>query len=130
MLRLPGCGPHITLQIQRLRVNTRRRVFFTLDSGAGYLQCAPEDPPPGLYCEAQSPESWRVLAAVLTPERLAKLHAAGFADPGRSPNFSKTYPFEKFSDEMIAQELLTLLFEVYAYDGRDKLEIGSEKSDR
>jgi hypothetical protein len=62
-----------------------RRVFVVFDVGLGYVQCEPQTEPNGLYCEAQSTDSWPALAAVLTPERIARLHAASYADPGRGP---------------------------------------------
>jgi hypothetical protein len=68
-----------------------------------------------------------ILASVLTPERLKKLHALGYQDPGYAPNYSKTYPFDKFDDAAIARELLVMLFDVYGYDGRQQLKFFSEK---
>ena len=93
----------------------------------GYAQCAPETAPPAIYCESQSAESWPVLARILTSDRVARLHATGFADPGRSPNYWKFYPVGEFSDAAIANELLTILYEVYGYDGTPKLKFLSEK---
>jgi hypothetical protein len=118
-------GKTVTGEVQRLRVNTGRRVFFALETGAGYVQC--QSQPQEFYCEAQSADSWPVLARILTAERVARLHAAGFGDPGRSPNCSKTYPADKFADTAIADELLTILYDVYGYDGLPKLKILTEK---
>jgi hypothetical protein len=120
-------GPRITAEVQRLRINVTRHVYVVFDAGIGYVQCMPETPNPVFYCEAQSAESWAALAAILTPERVAKLHAAGYADPGRAPNYWKSYPFDKFSDAAIATEILTLLHEVYGYTGAEKLEIMTER---
>jgi hypothetical protein len=64
---------------------------------------------------------------VLTPERIARLRAAGFADPGRAPNYSKTYPAEKIDDAALASEVLTLLHDVYGYYGASKLEVKTEE---
>ena len=116
-------------EIQRLRVNIGRPkfVFVVLDTGGGYVQCGPRSQPPAIYCEAQSAESWPVLTRILTPDRVARLHAAGFSDPGRSPNYSKTYPVDQFSDLAITRELLTILYDVYGYDGSPKLEFKTEK---
>jgi len=55
------------------------------------------------------------------------LHAAGFADPGRAPNYSKSYPADTSTDPAIADELLTILHDVYGYDGLPKLKILTEK---
>jgi hypothetical protein len=118
-------GKTVTGEIQRLRVNAGRRVFFALETGAGYVQC--ESQPQEFYCEAQSADSWPVLARILTAERVARLHTAGFADPGRSPNYSKSYPADKFTDAAVAGELLTILYDAYGYDGLPKLTIKTEK---
>jgi hypothetical protein len=120
-------GPKVTVEIQRLRLNSRRRAFVVFDTGLGYVQCEPQSEPDGLYCEAQSADSWPALAAILTPERLGRLHDAGYADPGRAPNYSKTYLFDKTSDAAVAAELLTLLHDVYGYYGASKLEVATER---
>jgi hypothetical protein len=102
-------GTRVLGEIQRLRVNVDRWVYVVLGTDGGYIQCGTEQQPPGIYCEAQSAETWPVVARILTPERLEKLHAAGYADPGRAPNYWKVYPLDKFSDGDIAKELLTIL---------------------
>jgi len=51
-------GPRAAGEIQRLRINIERRIFVVLDTGGGYIQCAPQTAPPAIYCEAQSAESW------------------------------------------------------------------------
>ncbi len=120
-------APQATAEIQRLRVNLRRRVFVVFDTGLGYVQCETQREPEGFYCEAQSSDSWPALAAVLTPERIARLHAAGFADPGRAPNYSKTYLASGISDAALAAEILTLLHDVYGYYGASKLKVKTEE---
>ena len=120
-------GARVSGEIQRLKVNVDRRIFVVLDTGGGYVQCAPQPSPPAIYCEAQSAESWPVLARILTPERVARLQAAGFADPGRAPNYWKTYPIGEFSDGAIAHELLTILYEVYNYNGVPSLKFRRER---
>jgi hypothetical protein len=120
-------GPSVTAEIQRLRVNMHRRVFVVFDTGLGYVQCMPQTEPDGFYCEAQSADSWPALAAVLTPERIARLHAFGFADPGRAPNYSKTYLANNMDDTALATEVLTLLHDVYGYYGASKLEAKTEE---
>lgn len=120
-------GARVSGEIQRLRVNVDRRIYVVLDTGGGYVQCAPQSAPPAIYCEAQSAESWPVLARILTPDRVARLHATGFADPGRAPNYWKSYPIAELSDAAIADELLTLLYEVYGYNGVPKLRFATEK---
>lgn len=119
-------GASTTGEIQRLRLNSTRSVYVVFNAGIGYVQCAPETSPPAIYCEAQSAESWASLAAILTPERVARLQSTGYADPGRSPNYSKSYPVDKFSDAAVARELLTILYDVYGYAGASKLRISTE----
>jgi hypothetical protein len=119
-------GGRMKGEVQRLRVNLNAHVFVAFEAGIGYVQCAPEPSPPAIYCEAQSADSWPALAAVLTPERVARLHAAGFADPGRAPNYWKSYPADQFDDAAIARELLTIVHEVYGYTGLPKLKVKTE----
>jgi hypothetical protein len=119
-------GARVAGEIQRLHVNLERRVFVIFDSEIGYVQCSPNNPPPAVYCEAQSADAWPALAAVLTPERTARLHAAGFEDPGRAPNYSRSYRFAEYDETKIARELLTILHDVYGYTGQPKLKVTTE----
>jgi hypothetical protein len=118
----------VTGEIQRLRINIDRREFsyFVIETGGGYIQCGTQ-PPRAVYCEAQSAESWPVLSRILTKERVARLNAAGYADPGRAPNYWKSYSLDGSSDAAIAEELLTLLHEAYGYDGMPRLMFKTEK---
>jgi len=118
-------GATAAAEIERLRRNAERHVFVIFDTGAGYVQCGPESAQ-ALYCEAQSPRSGAALAAVITPDRLARLHALGYADPGRGTNYWKRYPFDRFSDAAVAAEVLTLLYDVYGYTGAAPLDIKTE----
>jgi hypothetical protein len=118
----------VTGEVQRLRINLgKSHIFFVLQTDGGYVQCEPQTEPRAVYCEAVSAESWPVVRAILTPDRLAHLHAAGYADPGRAPNYWKAYPIETSSDAAIARELLAVLHDVYGYDGSAKLEVVTEK---
>jgi T3SS (YopN, CesT) and YbjN peptide-binding chaperone 3 len=119
-------GATATAEIQRLRINGGRTVYVSFNAGIGYVQCMPEMPPTAMYCEAQSAESWPALTTILTDERVSRLRNAGYADPGRAPNYWKSYPLDKFSDAAIATELLTILHEVYGYTGATKLKILTE----
>jgi hypothetical protein len=110
-------GARVSAELQRLRVNIDRWGFFVIDTGAGYVQCGSGSSPPAIYCEAQSADSWPVLSRILTPDRVARLHAAGFSDPGLAPNYWKEYPIANASDDAIAEELIALLFDAYGYDG-------------
>ena len=118
-------GSRMASEIRRLRINSDRRVYVIFDPGIGYFQCSPQ-PTREVYCEAQSADSWAALSAVLTPERIEQLHTAGFADPGHAPNYSKTYP-ATVSESDIAREGLTLLHDIYGYNGKSKLEVETEK---
>lgn len=119
-------GATAAAEIQRLRINGARRVYVVFDAGIGYIQCAPEVPLVAIYCEAQSAESWAALTSILTPERVARLHNAGYAAPGRAPNYSKSYPLDKYKDTAIAEDILTILHEVYGYTGAIKLKTTTE----
>jgi hypothetical protein len=119
-------GPPATAEIGRLRLNLERNVFVVFDAGIGYIQCEPQTSPDAIYCEAQSAESLPALASVLTPDRLASLHAAGYADPGRAQNYAKTYPLDKYDDAAIAREVITLLHDAYGYNGAEQLTIKTE----
>jgi len=123
-------GAKVTAEIQRLRVNARRDVFAVFQAGIGYVQCRPDILPPTIYCEAQSADSWEALASVLTPERIHRLHELGFADPGRGPNYSKTYATDQFDDTAIARELLTVLHDAYGYTGQPTLKVTTEEVGR
>jgi len=123
-------GARVTGEIGRLRVNAERNVFVVFEAGIGYVQCEPNSPPLEIYCEAQSADSWEALASVLTPDRVARLHAVGFADPGRAPNYWKRYPAEQFDNVAIAHELLAILHDVYGYNGLPMLKVKTEEVHR
>ncbi len=71
-------------------------------------------------------KSWPALAAILTPERVGLLHAAGYSDPGRAPNYWKTYPTAEYVDADIAREILTVLRDVYGYAAAQPLDITAQ----
>lgn len=121
-------GTRVTAEIQRLRINAQRRVFLVLQAGIGYVQCEPDSSPPTIYCEAQSADSWEALTSILTPDRVNRLHDLGFADPGRAPNYSKTYSTDHLDDASIARELLTVLHDVYGYTGQPTLKVITEET--
>jgi hypothetical protein len=123
-------GARVTGEIQRLRINLDQPIYVILDTEAAYVQCQPQAAPPAIYCEAVSADSWPGIASLLTPERVARLHTAGFADPGRAPNYWKAYPLDAASDEAIARELLAILHDAYGYAGAPELKVVSEKDDR
>jgi hypothetical protein len=121
-------GARVSGEIGRLRVNLDRELYVIFDTAIGLVQCATENKPPSIYCEAQSADAWPALAAVLTPDHVARLHAVGFSDPGRVPNYWKSYPLDRFDDAAIAREMLALLHDVYGYTGAQKLKILTETS--
>jgi hypothetical protein len=123
-------GATVTGEIQRLRVNIERRVYVAFEAGIGYVQCRPRTSPDLIYCEAQSADSWPALAGVLTQARIEQLHAMGFADPGRAPNYWKAYPLDQSDDAAISREILTVLHEVYGYTGVPQLKIVTEEARR
>lgn len=118
--------PAVAAEIQRLRLNASEPVFAVFDAGIGYVQCAPDHVSSAIYCEAQSAESWPALATILTPDRVDLLHAAGYSDPGRSPNYWKNYATDRETDLAIAGEILTLLHEVYGFTGEWDLEVHTD----
>ena len=120
-------GPRLAGEIGRLRVNLDREVHVSFSTGIAYMQCEPETNPAAIYCEAESADSWPAISAVLTPDHIAKLHAAGYADPGRAPNYWKLYPLDQAQDADIASEILTLLHDAYGYTGAEPLQIETEK---
>jgi len=122
-------GTRVTGELQRLKVNIARWNFVALGTGAGYIQCESDKAINAISCEAQSADSRPELARILTPERIAHLHAAGFNDPGRAQNYWKIYPVDEFNEAAIANKFLTILHDVYGYTGSPKLEIVTENDD-
>lgn len=120
-------GARVAGELQRLRVNADRPVHLILDAEIGYVQCIANTKPDEFYCEAESEDSWPALTSVLTPERIARLHAAGFRDPGRAPNYSRVFAFAETTDAALARQLLVILHEVYGYRGKPPLKIVTEQ---
>jgi hypothetical protein len=58
---------------------------------------------------------------------VARLHAAGYADPGRVQNYWKLYPIDQFDDTAIAAEILAILHDVYGYAGSPRLKAATEQ---
>jgi hypothetical protein len=119
-------GGRMETELQRLRANLAQDVFVIFGTDVGYVQCATNREPDGLYCEAQSAQSWPALAGVLTPERIARLHRLGYADPGPSPNYAKTYPLAGLDLAAVTRELITILHDIYCYRDAPELSVTTE----
>jgi hypothetical protein len=119
-------GGHMQAELQRLRANLAQDVFVIFGTNFGYVQCATNRATDGLYCEAQSAQSWPALASVLTPERIARLHQLGYADPGPSPNYAKIYPLAGADVAAVTRELIAILHDVYGYQGAPDLSVTRE----
>lgn len=122
-------GAKVSAEIHRLRIRQFDNVFAVFDAGIGYVQCAPltRPRPSVLYCEAQSIDEFPPLVRILTEKRIARLHALGFSNPGRAPNYWRTYRFNRNDDQTIADQLLTVLHDVYNYDGAWPLIFSTER---
>ncbi|HTH99028.1 MAG TPA: hypothetical protein VL574_16545 [Stellaceae bacterium] len=108
--------PAVARELARIRTaDTKDDPWFILDTAHGYVQCAPDDDQ--FYCEAASAESVPELKPWLTPERKDVLHKAGYEDPGRHQNYVAHYPYKSFGDVKVAVLLLSVLRDVYGYDG-------------
>ena len=116
----------ITGEVQRLRINVDRNLHFIINTDFGYIQCVTSTKPDSLFCEAASAFSWAALESILTPQRISRLHELGYIDPGKSPNYSKFYVLEKYSDTEIAHEVLSIFYEVYGYHGSTNFQILNE----
>jgi hypothetical protein len=66
---------------------------------------------------------------VFTPARVASLRALGYASPGLRQNYYREYEAAE-SDTLIADALLTILHDVYGYDGQTKLKVYTETGER
>lgn len=120
-------GATVVPEIQRLLSAHAPHLFLILDSDAGYVQCRTDHTPGELECEAASTDSMPALANQLTPDRVARLHQAGYVDPGPVANYSKTYPANALDAPAVSAELLALLHDVYGYDGSTALEVTTDK---
>ncbi len=121
-------GDTLAIQIARLQLGGRRRIFLILQTETGYVQCEHQDAPgsSSIYCEAASADSVPELSAILDDSHVALLRKAGFAEPGRTQNYSKTYLTGAMDAQTIARELLTVLHDVYGYDGHPELQVITE----
>lgn len=94
-----------------------------------YVQCLHDSEGKRMYCEAASEDAvGKSLAHILTPERTAKLIAAGFAPPGRTMNYSRFYPEAEYNMPLLAKALLRVLKEAYGYQGAPPMNVATENS--
>jgi hypothetical protein len=84
--------------------------FTTFEAGAGFVRCRFDADGKQFYREAASGEPG---GHQITPESRARLIAAGFSLPGRTVNFSRTYPTPPYDDLKIARALLEVLRDAY-----------------
>ena len=119
-------GVKVTNEIQRLRVNIDRNVYAIFEAGIGYVQCRPDARPPTIYCEAQSAESWDALASILTPDRVARLHAPDSPIPAALRITGRPISWTRSTMSGIAREILTILHDVYGYNGLPALKVKTE----
>ena len=115
-------GARLGAAMTWLRGDPRRGlyVFFTPDT---YVECRPGPARGTIDCLAPCPDAWPWLEKVLTPQRIARLHAAGYADPG--VEYSKEYLAGEPAD-VIAAELIALLHDAYDYRGMPPLILTAE----
>jgi hypothetical protein len=84
-----------------------------------------------MSCEAVSEDAvGKPIARILTPERKAKLIAAGFTPPGRVMNCSRFYPDAEYNMPLLAEALLRILKEAYGYQGAPAMEVSTEAEDK
>jgi hypothetical protein len=110
-------------QLQRLKTKSDHDLFIIMDSESGYIQFRMDLENRIIFCEAASVKSSPLIAQRLTHGNIARLHKAGFADPGVTPNYWKIYPLERFTDAAIAEETISLMHNVYNYEGGQPINI-------
>lgn len=102
--------------------------FVIFEAKPAYVQCQHDAEGKRMYCEAASADAvGKAVANILTPERKAKLIAAGFAPPGRVMNYSRFYPDAEYSIPLVARALLRVLRESYGYQGTPAIAVITEK---
>ena len=121
--------PAITAELQRLeKLRDDVEAFSIFIAGPAYVQCQHDDAGKRMYCEAVSEDAvGKPIERILTPERKAKLSAAGFAPPGKTMNYSRFYPADQYDMPTLAKTLLGILKEVYGYQGAPPMTLTTEK---
>jgi len=105
--------------------------YVIFEAEPAYVQCMHDAEGKRMYCEAVSEDAvGKQIARILTPERKAKLIAAGFAPPGRTMNYSRFYPEAEYNTTLLAKALLRILKNVYGYQGATAIEVRTEAGDK
>ncbi len=113
-------------ELDRLRkAGPHAHVIFSAE--LAYVQCKHDAEGKRMYCEAASADAvGKQVARILTPERQAKLIAAGFAPPGRVMNYSRFYADAEYDTPLLAKALLRILREAYGYKGAPAITVRTE----
>jgi hypothetical protein len=105
--------------------------YVIFEAAPAYVQCKHDADGKRMYCEAASADAvGKQVARILTPERQAKLIAAGFAPPGRVMNYSRFYPDAEYDMPLLAKALLRILKEAYGYQGAPAMNVRTEAGDK
>ncbi len=120
--------PPMTAELQRLeKAGKGINDFSIFITGPAYVQCMHDAEGKRMYCEAVSEDAvGKPIERILTPERKAKLIAAGFAPPGKTMNYSRFYPADEYDMPALAKVLLGILKDVYGYQGEPPMDLTTE----
>lgn len=120
--------PAMTAELQRLeRLGDDVEAFSIFIAGPAYVQCQHDGAGKRMYCEAASEDAvGKPIERILTPERKARLVAAGFAPPGKTMNYSRFYPIDAYDMPTLAKTLLGILKDVYGYQGAPAMTLTTE----
>ncbi|HTH99027.1 MAG TPA: hypothetical protein VL574_16540 [Stellaceae bacterium] len=116
-------GPTVAKEMARLRRARTARIWITLDGADGHIQCRPDPADRAFACEATA------AAGKSAPQHVGLLHMAGFSDAEGAPNHTRRFPYRQFSDVQMARLLMTLLRDVYGFDGSSFLHAHDELGD-
>ena len=120
--------PAMTAELRRLEtVADGVDAFSIFIAGPAYVQCMHDGAGQRMYCEAASEDAvGKPVERILTPERKAKLLAAGFAPPGKTMNYSRFYPAGQYDMAALAKTLLGILKDAYGYRGAPPMRLTTE----
>jgi hypothetical protein len=121
--------PAMTAELQRVEGAEKGiESFVIFIAGPAYVQCMHDDDGRSMYCEAVSEDSiGKPIERILTPARKAKLLEAGFAPPGKTMNYSRSYPADQYDMAALSKILLGILKNVYGYQGAPPMDLTTEK---